>query len=460
MRANFSWQVDRALASLPHIFCMKNERMKLRPKIRVCAAYTSRRGCIDRSSCFNIHICPGFIFGDCELENCSMGHRLHTNHNARAIQAFYLRCLSDSQLCHFIKVNEETLQRETTQRHLDVCRDYNKEKCNKSCGALHICLDFVLRLGDCSRPTCLLSHDPFTSKNYKLLQHYDFDLAGNLWQTLTAIICRNPRLQQMQKNAAYQRKHIRPHDKHTNSPRRETLHVNKQSIGATSEKSRNINRNAETSRTNVWSHLPEGSPQIPEICYKSLSRTCEVTGCPRLHSEIHFHWQVTEDFDTWYNFPKKHVTFLEKQFCNPENNLVNLQRLDRSCQNKGLLSLLKCHPWKIVFNFTQWDNNCACIPIIYRDKEYYIRRLCTERNPTQKLRANRFIWYFQDDSQKWRPFDLTDNKRLEDAYQQTPDGNCTMQIGVARYIVDFRKMNQKNVSTTTIRNIRRRPLTS
>ncbi|XP_047479516.1 uncharacterized protein LOC125032435 [Penaeus chinensis] len=221
MRDSFSWQVNRALASLPHIFCMKNERMKLRPKIRVCSAYTSRRGCIDRASCFKIHICSGFVFGDCALENCSMGHRLRTNHNIKAIQAFYLECLSDSQLCRLIKMNEVALQRETTQRHLDVCRDYSKDRCNKSCGALHICLDFVIGLGDCSRPKCPLSHELFSSENYKLLHHYDFDCTENLWKTLTAIICRNPRLQQMQENAAYHRKHIRPRDKYPNSPHRD-----------------------------------------------------------------------------------------------------------------------------------------------------------------------------------------------------------------------------------------------
>ncbi|XP_037802568.1 uncharacterized protein LOC119597135 [Penaeus monodon] len=342
MRDIFSWQVNRALANLPHIFCIKNDRMKLRPKVRVCSAYASRSGCIDRSLCFKIHICSGFIFGDCELENCNMGHSLRTNHNIKAIQAFYLGRLSDRQLCNFVKMNEVALRRETTQQHLDVCRDYNEETCNKS-------------------------------------------------------------------------------------------------------------------RINVWSHSPEGSPKIPEICYKSLSRTCTVTGCPRLHSKIPFHWQVTKDLNTWYNFPKEHVTFLEKHFCNPENNLTLLKQLDDSCHNGGLLSLLKHYIWEIGFTYMQWVNNCAYIPIFCQNMKYHIRRLCTERNPTQNLRENRFIWYFQDDLQKWCPFDHPNINKLEDAYEKNPKGNVTIWTNEAKYSVDFRKMNQKNLLTKRIRHITRRP---
>ncbi|XP_037802314.1 uncharacterized protein LOC119596978 [Penaeus monodon] len=202
----------------------------------------------------------------------------------------------------------------------------------------------------------------------------------------------------------------------------------------------------------------QGSHQIPEICYKSVSGTCEVAGCSRLHSKIHFHWQVTNDCEIWYNFPEKYVLFLEQHFCNPENNLTILQRLDDSCHDRGLLSILKCHIWEIGFKYTQWDNNCAYIPIVCQNMEYYIRRLCTEREPTQKLRANRFIWYFQNDLQKWCTFDHTNNMRLEDAYQENPKGNVTIWANVAIYRVDFSEMNQKNVSTKKIRDIRRRPL--
>ncbi|XP_047479794.1 zinc finger CCCH-type antiviral protein 1-like [Penaeus chinensis] len=208
----------------------------------------------------------------------------------------------------------------------------------------------------------------------------------------------------------------------------------------------------------VLSATCQGSHQIPEICYKSVSGTCAVAGCSRLHSKIHFHWQVTKDCDTWYNFPEKTVHFLEQHFCNPESNFIILQRLDDSCHDRGLLSLLKCHNWDIGFKYTQWDNNCAYIPIFYQDMKYHIRRLCTERNPTKNLRANRFIWYYQDDLQNWCPFDFPNNKSLEDAYEETPKGNVIIQTGVAKYRVDFSKMNQENVSTKKIRDIRRRPL--
>ncbi|XP_037802158.1 microtubule-associated protein futsch-like [Penaeus monodon] len=317
MRDIFSWQVNRALANLPHIFCIKNDRMKLRPKVRVCSAYASQSGCIDRSLCFKIHICSDFIFGDCELENCNMGHSLRTKHNIKAIQAFYLESLSYKQLVLLVKENGKAL-------------------------------------------------------------------------------------------------HMAPYQE---------------------------------------------SSQIPEICFKSVSGSCNVAGCRRFHSKIHFHWQITEDFKTWFNFPEKQVLFLEEHFCNPENEFVTLAALDDPCCSRALAVLLKYKSWEIAFKNTTWENNYPVIPIRCEGAIYYIRRLCTERSPTKKLRANRFIWYFQDDSQKWVSFDTCNNNRLEEAYQKDPKGVVKVETMRSLHEVDFSKMLQENVMAQSFTEIRRRPLT-
>ncbi|XP_069972953.1 protein mono-ADP-ribosyltransferase PARP12 [Penaeus vannamei] len=454
MRAQFSWQVNRALALLPHIFCLRDEKIALRPKIRVCSAYTSRNGCTDRSSCINIHICPDFIFGGCENEDCGMGHNLSTKHNTKAIQAFYLGCLSDKQLRHLVKKNEVAFQRKTAQQYLDVCEDYSEKKCKKNCGALHICLDFVLGMGECSTPGCRLSHDLYSSENFRLLEVYEFDTTANLRKILTDIIYSNPHLQRILKNI---KMHNSPRDE-TNSHRTSIQEsVNKQNIGDASEKNRNTNRSAQTRRTKATSTVPEESHQIPEICSKSISGKCKDTGCPRLHSKRHFHWQVTADFATWYDFPEAHVLFLENHFCDPENDLILLRKLDDSCPDSALLSLLGYQLWEIGFVYATWENNCAKCPIRSKDSQYYIRRLCSERSQ-KKIRANRFIWYFQDDSRKWLPFDAGSNKRLEEAHQRDPEGRVKIETGRARYRVDFSKMRQENESTKRQRRIQRRPL--
>nr|XP_027227529.1 uncharacterized protein LOC113819489 [Penaeus vannamei] len=207
---------------------------------------------------------------------------------------------------------------------------------------------------------------------------------------------------------------------------------------------------------NVVSDSCQGS-QIPEICCKSVSGKCKDTGCPRLHSKRHFHWQVTADFITWYDFPEAHVLFLENHFCDPENDLILLRKLDDSCPDRALLSLLGYQLWEIGFVYATWENNCAKCPIRSKDSQYYIRRLCSERSQ-KKIRANRFIWYFQDDSRKWLPFDAGSNNRLEEAHQRDPEGRVKIETGRARYRVDFSKMRQENESTKKQRRIQRRPL--
>nr|XP_027231961.1 uncharacterized protein LOC113823505 [Penaeus vannamei] len=318
MRAQFSWQVNRALALLPHIFCLRDEKIALRPKIRVCSAYTSRNGCTDRSSCINIHICPDFIFGGCENEDCGMGHNLSTKHNTKAIQAFYLENLSDGQLVLLVKENGKALQQTP----------------------------------------------------------YSF----------------------------------------------------------------------------------QDSSQIPEICSASVSGLCDVTGCPKFHSKIHYHWQMTKDLKTWFNFPEEQVLFLEERFCNPENDVVRLAAYDDPFPNRDLDFLLEYKSWDIAFKNTTWKNNHPVIPIRCEDTTYHIRRICTERSPTKKLRANRFIWYFQNGSRNWVSFDADNNNRLEDAYQKDPEGVAKVETMESLHEVDFSKMKQENVTAQSFTDIRRRPL--
>ncbi|XP_042860923.1 zinc finger CCCH-type antiviral protein 1-like isoform X2 [Penaeus japonicus] len=209
--------------------------------------------------------------------------------------------------------------------------------------------------------------------------------------------------------------------------------------------------------TNARSRTPPRSPQIQEICYKSVSGACNDAACPRIHSRMPFHWQVTGDLNTWFDFPEKIVLFLEDRFCDPKNDFLVLPSLGDSCSNRDLLRLLRNALSDIVFKHMEWVDNCAFIPIRNANRQLHIRRLCIEKCSAKELEANLFTWYFQDDFENWIPFQVSDDCKLEYAYQLDPQGFVSIYAGSSTYKVDFSKMIQENVKTHTKRGIRRRP---
>lgn len=385
--ANFPSEWEREILKLPHIFYIKGDLVKLRPKIMICQAHLSPSGCLERSSCNEFHICSEFIFDSCEKISCDMGHNWRTNHNTRVSKSFYLQHLTDMQVNILMK---------------------------KSAGSKHV-------------------------------------------------VYSNPPLQQLPDNVSRPYKHNSTHGNPTNHPHAKVDEKmgHKQDVGDMPKKNSPYSgagiRNTNIHRT-VSSHDSQGNPEIREICYKSVSRACHDTVCPRLHSEIHFHWQVTADFKTWFNFPQNIVLFLEDQFCDPEYDFLVLPQLGDSCSNRDLLHLLKNKRWEIAFKYTEWFDNHPLIPLQYQHNKLHIRRLCTEKCPSQKIRANTFTWYYKSDLEEWVSYDVYNIKQLEHAYQSNPKEVVTIHAASFEYKVFFTSMTQVNVKTKGTRRIRRRPL--
>ncbi|XP_047481661.1 uncharacterized protein LOC125034063 [Penaeus chinensis] len=96
----------RALEENTHIFGMDKGAVVLQPEIKICYSYTEDRGCRERLQCVDIHICPEFLSGDCEMASCEMGHKWDTTHNKRVLRTLYLDGLNPSQILSLINLDD------------------------------------------------------------------------------------------------------------------------------------------------------------------------------------------------------------------------------------------------------------------------------------------------------------------------------------------------------------------
>ncbi|CAL4082203.1 unnamed protein product [Meganyctiphanes norvegica] len=214
-----------------------------------------------------------------------------------------------------------------------------------------------------------------------------------------------------------------------------------------------------------WSHELYGTVEVPEICYYSVESVCknETSGCKRLHSTKHFHWQVSVDGNIWYNLLKSQSKSIEKKFCDANSLNVQLNSLNPSelaSSNQELLNVLG--------NGTLSIDLKAMTVTISASKKLSLRRLCSELVPGNSVKENTFIWYFKDKNNKWIAYgdvdstgttSLVSNSTSKDLENEFRNKSKTMAIKNGRftYIIDFGSMKQINQETITSREIQRRP---
>lgn len=219
----------------------------------------------------------------------------------------------------------------------------------------------------------------------------------------------------------------------------------------------------------LWAHDLQGDVITPQICYYSVEGMCrnEGAGCPRLHALTHFHWQiqVNDQSGRWFNLRPEQAVCLEKAFCDPAADGVDLPRLDPSkleSSVRGLFLILGRHIWHA--DFQTWkltDSN--------QTKSLQLRRLCTQPVVGQAIKATTFLWYFKDINKKWVMYgkvDTADRKDLvssltsgdiEKHYWQNPAVPLTFNNSQFTYTLDLTAMKQTNQSTQVSREVRRRP---
>ncbi|XP_047479112.1 protein mono-ADP-ribosyltransferase PARP11-like [Penaeus chinensis] len=224
-----------------------------------------------------------------------------------------------------------------------------------------------------------------------------------------------------------------------------------------------------TKKTTVWTHHLYGNTEINELCFYSVENVCryESSGCKRLHSVYHYHWQVSEDGIKWLNLRHSQVKQLEVSYCNPDEISVVLPRLDPAdldTSTKYLLTVMGRDSWKANFQSMIITNST-------QSRLLHMRRLCTERIDGHIIDENIYIWYFLDKNQKWVMYgnvDTAGEKNLvssitsddiEKHYQlkQASLTSLTFRNASFTYILNFASMTQTNQQTKVSREVCRRP---
>ncbi|XP_042889403.1 protein mono-ADP-ribosyltransferase PARP12-like [Penaeus japonicus] len=482
--------VREAAATYPQVFSLEGEEIVLQPKVNVCSTHSGPNGCEKRSTCKELHICPVYLLSWCKDKNCILGHKWHTDHNKYVLQQFYIDRLPFHNL-------RSLIQRLTKAKgpvgQLSICGEYNRGGCSKrDCIALHICHSFISGFARCSANGCNLNHDFQTPECSHLLTVHGVSINEAPRDIVGALLAAYPALSQGTKSgdvgksdsnpsgnitSSSQANFSRNFNKNVNSRNGDNniIHTKKHAVKdkvqrAAKPKTTDQVPKATASRNEpqtIWAHNLYGDTQVKELCYYSVESVCryESSGCRRLHSAYHYHWQVSEEGSKWLNLRNSQVKKLEVSFCNPDESSVDLPRLDPAeldTSTKYLLLVMGRDTWKANFPAMIVTNST-------QSKVLYLRRLCTERIAGQIIDGNVYNWYFLDKNKKWVMYGKVDtageknlvssvtSDDIEKHYLQSQGSPLTFRNAKFTYTLNFSSMTQTNEQTKVSREVCRRP---
>lgn len=451
--------VRKLVLANPNIFQVVGEVVELRINVKICSAHNGDKGCVNRSECKDLHICSKFSRNQCQKEDCVMGHSWLTNHNIRILDSFKIHNLSQRSKEKVLQASLTT-HNNTLHSPLNVCYSYNQDTCRRrDCYNLHICLNFVT--GHCSGPQCQLNHDILAPDCSRKLQDSGIDVNESPRDVLVALLEANPSIKKRKTEVVVKSPPL---------PNLETTHPKSKKVSSETQNSTPTNKpkkNKPKKNRTVWTHFARGDVDILEICYDSVESVCnnESNGCKRLHAIDHYHWQLSEDGNSWINLQQHQIRSLEQSFCDVNNDNSKLPRFDPSRhQNSSnfLLFLIGRDSWLADFKTMKITNS-------NNTKSLQIRRLCTEIVPGKKVLPSSFIWYFLDQQQNWVEYGKVDTlgktdlvsslttHDIEKQFLQDSSSSLTFSNSQFSYTLDFKTMTQTNQHTSAVREIRRRP---
>ncbi|XP_042885867.1 protein mono-ADP-ribosyltransferase PARP12-like isoform X2 [Penaeus japonicus] len=341
------------------------------------------------------------------------------------------------------------------QPQVDICITFEE---HQTCKNLHICPKFAL--STCNDKDCTLGHRWLTDHNTHILQQFYIDrLSYNDFHRLMQTLAKT-KVQDFQEN-------IRG-ESNEGCIKRDGTAPACQSISTdVAECPVAKDTSSENEQQIVWTHNLYGDTEINELCYYSVENVCryESSGCRRLHSAYHYHWQVSEEGSKWLNLRNSQVKKLEVSFCNPDEISVDLPRLDPAeldTSTKYLLLVMGRDTWKANFQAMTVTNST-------QSKVLYLRRLCTERIAGQVIDGNVYNWYFLDKNKKWVMYGKVDtageknlvssvtSDDIEKHYLQSQGSPLTFKNASFTYTLNFSSMTQTNEQTKVSREVCRRP---
>lgn len=209
--------------------------------------------------------------------------------------------------------------------------------------------------------------------------------------------------------------------------------------------------------------------KIPEICIYSIDNRCkyEDSGCDRLHAKCTSQWQLQVQHN-WYNFRNFHSKEIEDAFEDASLDKHNISVLNPAQMGKSareMIRILGTDPWQVEFESMTLRN------LKSPGKEMDVRRLSTHSAAESKSgKATTYEWYFLDAQKIWIKYGLVDSlgkvhlsvhiksAEIEENFIKDPHTPLTFSSSQYQYQLDFKAMTQKNMTTGTIRPVRRRPI--
>lgn len=404
----------------------KKTMVELCPSVQLCKYHVGSNGCY-RKNCFDLHICHDFVVKSC-VKKCPFGHSFKTNHNMRILQSLHLTEIPHDVLLKLIK------KFFVVSDFPSVCSYYNADNCQKgdSCSNLHICLEYVRSLGNCTKDGCSLRHDIQEKKITSILKSFGI-CTNESPRDLLRIVkdkCGVAKVDEPS-SSSYSSKPASTHNKATNK------------------------KNDRGKSAFVWQM--NGSVHTPLICLKGVYGKCPYIseGCNLLHGKKTYHWQFGSK-DKWYNFHAYHAEILESKFRDVNTDRIQLPNLDPTKVNDSQKDLLKLLGTKNL----QVDFDSMTIDCEEPQKVYNVRHITTESSVVcNDSRATNFLWYFRSAKGKWELYGNSEvsSSSIEKSYKENPSGKMTFKSSNGfSYEIDFSKMMQTNEKTKTRRPIRRR----
>ena len=198
------------------------------------------------------------------------------------------------------------------------------------------------------------------------------------------------------------------------------------------------------------------------ICLNFITRSCNYKNCRSFHIPSQYCWQFLSN-DTWIQFSRDDNDKLEIEFCDPNVEFCILQNVKVYGKNAQVFKEInKSKIIKIKFEEMRLETD---------SQVYEIKRLSTLSDiHTLKRTATRWIWYWKDDDNSFKPYvyaifekfsQIAFSDYLEDQFHDKRNTIQLIQgftIGNQRYKIDLANMVQHNLNTGKVRPLRRRPV--
>ncbi|KAK4314089.1 hypothetical protein Pmani_014619 [Petrolisthes manimaculis] len=477
---------------------INHEKQELVP-LSVCDAYNN--GSCSQAECSELHICLSFVMG-CSCDNCKLNHNLlspscchllelhgiSTNESPRDIVAALLHANPELNKQYQPKENQEVIS------HSKKYPLKSKNNANNSERILSKSESNFPELPEKSstksehlkkKKMVEDSHSDTSSSSSEEGESKDSVSSDNELETRKQSKLKAKKSHSSQTIKVKKFSRIKKSDDDTSSssenkgsfsdnsengsePEESTVKKGTKIKGNKSETG--IQATATAPRRTLWSHYLQGDVTTPEICYHSVEDICKLegNGCPRLHASHHFHWQVRSTSGKWMNLRLNQVTCLERAFCDPEQDGIDLPRLDPATldiHTNGLLILLGRNIWHAHFP----ETGAFTLTNSSKTLTVELRRLCTEVLPNQTTAPMINAWYFLDKNKKWVKYGKVDtvgetklissvtSDDVEKHYMQSSTVPLSFKNLQFSYTLDFQTMEQTNLKTKVRRAVRRRP---